>query len=42
MDNTLFVDDLPMDVLPGGCSEPVIHVRAVVLIFELLRSTPAQ
>lgn len=41
MENTFFVEDLPVDVLPGGCSEPVIHVRAIVLIYELLRSTPA-
>lgn len=38
----LIIDDLGLDVLPGGCTEPVIHWRGVFLVIELLRPSPAQ
>jgi hypothetical protein len=37
----LIIGDLGVDVLPGGCTEPVIHWLAVAVVIELLRSTPA-
>lgn len=35
------IDSLEMDVLPGGASEPVIHVGAVIVVIGLLYATPA-
>jgi hypothetical protein len=37
----LIIGDLGIDVLPGGCTEPVIHWGAVLVVIELLRSSPA-
>lgn len=35
------IDGLEMDVLPGGASEPVLHVGAVIVVIGLLYATPA-
>jgi hypothetical protein len=35
------IDGLEMDVLPGGASEPVIHIGAVIVVIGLLYATPA-
>jgi len=35
------IDDLEKDVLPGGASEPVIHVGAVIAVIAVLWSSPA-
>jgi hypothetical protein len=35
------LNSLDFDVLPGGATEPVIHWGGVLLVIELLRSSPA-
>ena len=35
------VEDLSVDVLPGGASEPVLHVPVVVAVVVLVWSSPA-
>ncbi|MGW8142508.1 hypothetical protein [Sphingomonas zeae] len=38
----LVIDSLNIEILPGGCTEPVIHWGgAILLVVELLRSSPA-
>lgn len=40
--NELTVPDLGLDILPGGCTEPVIHWRGVVIVvIELIGADPA-
>lgn len=39
--NVMVVPDLEFEVLPGGCTEPVLHWGAVLVVIELLRSSPA-
>ena len=39
---SLAIDSLGVEILPGGCAEPVIHWGgAILVITELLRSSPA-
>lgn len=35
------IEDLDVDVLPGGASEPVLHVGAVIVVIGILYSVPA-
>jgi len=32
----LLIEDLDLDVLPGGAGEPVLHVRAVMFVIAVL------
>ncbi len=35
------IEDMELDVLPGGAGEPVIHVGAVVGVIILVYASPA-
>lgn len=40
-DDLMTIPDLQFEILPGGCTEPVLHWGAVLVIIELARSSPA-
>lgn len=37
----LLIEDLCVEVAPGGCAEPVLHVPAVIAVIVILIPTPA-